>query len=154
MIILGLTGDQRLQSAADAATQKYGTGSTGSRLLTGHRELHRQLEEAIASLKQTEDALVFSTEKISSKKEGRRQYSQAQVPHPQQVQALFERLVALANNLCNLGTMRVDNYEFRPAEMLARDIARDFDNWAAVLFRSAAASGPDEVLLPSQLLGI
>jgi len=58
---LGLTGDQRLQSAAVAATQKYGTGSTGSRLLTGHRELHRQLEEAIASLKQTEDALVFSS---------------------------------------------------------------------------------------------
>ncbi|NER21623.1 MAG: 8-amino-7-oxononanoate synthase [Symploca sp. SIO1C2] len=58
---LGLTGDQRLRSAAVAATQKYGTGSTGSRLLTGHRELHRQLEEAIASLKQTEDALVFSS---------------------------------------------------------------------------------------------
>jgi len=58
---LGLTGDQRLLSAAVAATQKYGTGSTGSRLLTGHRELHRQLEEAIASLKQTEDALVFSS---------------------------------------------------------------------------------------------
>ncbi|NES21847.1 MAG: aminotransferase class I/II-fold pyridoxal phosphate-dependent enzyme, partial [Symploca sp. SIO3E6] len=58
---LGLTGDQRLLEAAVAATQKYGTGSTGSRLLTGHRELHRQLEKAIASLKQTEDALVFSS---------------------------------------------------------------------------------------------
>ncbi|NER51745.1 MAG: 8-amino-7-oxononanoate synthase [Symploca sp. SIO1A3] len=58
---LGLTGDQRLIQAAVAATQKYGTGSTGSRLLTGHRELHRQLEEAIAFVKQTEDALVFSS---------------------------------------------------------------------------------------------
>ncbi|NEP59378.1 MAG: 8-amino-7-oxononanoate synthase [Symploca sp. SIO2G7] len=58
---LGLTGDQRLLEAAVSAAQKYGTGSTGSRLLTGHRELHRQLEEAIASLKQTEDALVFSS---------------------------------------------------------------------------------------------
>ena len=58
---LGLTGDQRLIQAAVAATKEYGTGSTGSRLLTGHRELHRQLEIAIASLKQTEDALVFSS---------------------------------------------------------------------------------------------
>jgi 8-amino-7-oxononanoate synthase len=58
---LGLAGDDRLIQAAIAATQSYGTGSTGSRLITGHRELHRQLERAIASLKQTEDALVFSS---------------------------------------------------------------------------------------------
>lgn len=58
---LGLAGDARLIQAAIAATQEYGTGSTGSRLLSGHRELHRQLERAIASLKQTEDALVFSS---------------------------------------------------------------------------------------------
>src|SRR4028118_447933 len=58
---LGLAGDERLIQAAIAATQEFGTGSTGSRLLSGHRELHRQLECAIASLKQTEDALVFSS---------------------------------------------------------------------------------------------
>lgn len=58
---LGLAGDQRLIQAAVAATQEFGTGSTGSRLLSGHRKLHRQLEVAIASLKQTEDALVFSS---------------------------------------------------------------------------------------------
>ena len=58
---LGLAGDQRLIQAAVAATKEFGTGSTGSRLLSGHRELHRQLEKAIASLKQTEDALVFSS---------------------------------------------------------------------------------------------
>ena len=58
---LGLAGDDRLIQAAIAATQAYGTGSTGSRLITGHRELHRQLEYAIAQLKQTEDALVFSS---------------------------------------------------------------------------------------------
>jgi 8-amino-7-oxononanoate synthase len=58
---LGLAGDDRLIQAAVAATQEFGTGSTGSRLLSGHRELHRQLEWAIASLKQTEDALVFSS---------------------------------------------------------------------------------------------
>ncbi|MEI2583725.1 8-amino-7-oxononanoate synthase [Scytonema sp. PRP1] len=58
---LGLAGDQRLIAAATAAVQEFGTGATGSRLLSGHRELHRELERAIASLKQTEDALVFSS---------------------------------------------------------------------------------------------
>ena len=58
---LGLTGDERLIRAAVAATQAYGTGSTGSRLLSGHKDLHQKLETAIASLKQTEDALVFSS---------------------------------------------------------------------------------------------
>jgi 8-amino-7-oxononanoate synthase len=58
---LGLAGDDRLIQAAIAATQEYGTGSTGSRLISGHRDLHQQLERAIATLKQTEDALVFSS---------------------------------------------------------------------------------------------
>lgn len=58
---LGLAEDERLIAAAIAATQEYGTGSTGSRLLSGHRKLHRDLEIAIAQLKQTEDALVFSS---------------------------------------------------------------------------------------------
>ncbi len=58
---LGLAGDERLIQAAVAATQELGTGSTGSRLLSGHRQLHRKLEEAIAQLKKTEAALVFSS---------------------------------------------------------------------------------------------
>jgi 8-amino-7-oxononanoate synthase len=58
---LGLAGDDRLIQAAIAATQELGTGTTGSRLVGGHRDLHRQLEQAIANLKQTEDALVFSS---------------------------------------------------------------------------------------------
>ncbi|MCC5635427.1 8-amino-7-oxononanoate synthase [Nostoc sp. CHAB 5844] len=58
---LGLAGDERLIKAAIAAISEFGTGSTGSRLLSGHRELHRELEMAIASLKQTEDAIVFSS---------------------------------------------------------------------------------------------
>ncbi len=58
---LGLAGDERLIAAATKAIQELGTGSTGSRLLSGHRELHRDLENAIASLKQTEDAIVFSS---------------------------------------------------------------------------------------------
>ncbi|MDJ0716598.1 MAG: 8-amino-7-oxononanoate synthase [Prochloraceae cyanobacterium] len=58
---LGLAADDRLIQAAIEATKEFGTGSTGSRLLSGHRQLHRDLEVAIASLKQTEDALVFSS---------------------------------------------------------------------------------------------
>ena len=58
---LGLANDDRLVNAAIAATRKYGTGSTGSRLLSGHRPLHRELEKAIAEFKQTEDAIVFSS---------------------------------------------------------------------------------------------
>ncbi len=58
---LGLASDNRVIQAAIAATETYGTGSTGSRLITGHRPLHRELEQAIAALKQTEDAIVFSS---------------------------------------------------------------------------------------------
>jgi 8-amino-7-oxononanoate synthase len=58
---LGLAGDRRLIAAAVAATETYGTGSTGSRLLSGHKPLHRELESAIAVWKETEDALVFSS---------------------------------------------------------------------------------------------
>ncbi|WP_315787445.1 8-amino-7-oxononanoate synthase [Fischerella sp. JS2] len=58
---LGLAGDERLIAAATAAVQEFGTGSTGSRLLSGHKKIHRELEKAIASLKQTEDAVVFSS---------------------------------------------------------------------------------------------
>ncbi|TVP59297.1 MAG: 8-amino-7-oxononanoate synthase [Nodularia sp. (in: Bacteria)] len=58
---LGLAGDERLIKAAIHAVEKLGTGSTGSRLLSGHRELHRELEQAIAAWKQTEDAVIFSS---------------------------------------------------------------------------------------------
>ncbi|MEO1069054.1 MAG: aminotransferase class I/II-fold pyridoxal phosphate-dependent enzyme, partial [Cyanobacteria bacterium J06638_6] len=58
---LGLASDPRLAAAAIAAIHAYGTGSTGSRLLSGHRDLHRQLECAIAALKATDDAMVFSS---------------------------------------------------------------------------------------------
>jgi 8-amino-7-oxononanoate synthase len=58
---LGLAMDKRLIEAAIQAIEEFGTSSTGSRLMSGHRQLHRELEKAIASLKQTEDALVFSS---------------------------------------------------------------------------------------------
>jgi len=58
---LGLAGDPRLAAAATAAIATYGTSATGSRLLSGHRPLHQQLETALAQLKGTEAALVFSS---------------------------------------------------------------------------------------------
>lgn len=58
---LGLAGDERVIRAAMAATQQFGTGSTGSRLTSGHKQLHQDLEIAIASFKGTEAALVFSS---------------------------------------------------------------------------------------------
>ncbi|MBD1831608.1 8-amino-7-oxononanoate synthase [Cyanobacteria bacterium FACHB-472] len=63
---LGLAGDERLIEAAVGATKEFGTGATGSRLISGHRQLHRELESAIASLKQTEDAIVFSSGYLAS----------------------------------------------------------------------------------------
>ncbi|NJR54691.1 MAG: 8-amino-7-oxononanoate synthase [Acaryochloris sp. CRU_2_0] len=58
---LGLAGDPRLAEAAIAAIQTWGTGSTGSRLVSGHRPIHEALESAIASWKQTEAAIVYSS---------------------------------------------------------------------------------------------
>lgn len=58
---LGLAGDERLIESAIATLRRYGTGSTGSRLLSGQRDLHQALETAIAQWKQTEAALVFSS---------------------------------------------------------------------------------------------
>jgi 8-amino-7-oxononanoate synthase len=56
---LGLTVDERVREAAIQAIQRYGTGATGSRLLSGHLEIHQELEQALAQFKGTEDALVF-----------------------------------------------------------------------------------------------
>jgi len=58
---LSLAADSRLKVAAIKAIEQYGTGATGSRLLTGHRQLHRNLEKSIAQLKGSQDALVFSS---------------------------------------------------------------------------------------------
>ncbi len=58
---LGLANDPRLKQAAIEAIQHWGTGSTGSRLMSGHRPLHHELEQVIAAWKGTEAALVFSS---------------------------------------------------------------------------------------------
>lgn len=58
---LGLTIEPRVKKAAIEAIEKYGTGSGGSRLVSGSTDLHRQLEERIAKFKKTESAILFST---------------------------------------------------------------------------------------------
>ncbi|GGL52347.1 8-amino-7-oxononanoate synthase [Planomonospora parontospora] len=58
---LGLARDPRLAEAAVEATRTWGTGSTGSRLVTGSTALHARLEEALGAFAGAEDALVFSS---------------------------------------------------------------------------------------------
>ncbi len=58
---LGLAGDARLSAQAIAAIHTYGTGSTGSQLLSGHLALHQALETALVQWKGTQAALVFSS---------------------------------------------------------------------------------------------
>ncbi|MBG0815213.1 8-amino-7-oxononanoate synthase [Planomonospora sp. ID82291] len=58
---LGLARDPRPAEAAVEATRTWGTGSTGSRLVTGSTALHARLEEALAAFAGAEAALVFSS---------------------------------------------------------------------------------------------
>ncbi len=58
---LGLANDPMVVAGARAALERYGTGAGASRLVTGSLDLHRVLEERIAALKHSEDALVFPT---------------------------------------------------------------------------------------------
>ncbi|WP_298614717.1 8-amino-7-oxononanoate synthase [uncultured Thermosynechococcus sp.] len=58
---LGLANHPQVKAAAMQAIHQWGTGATGSRLLSGQRPLHQQLERAIAQWKGTEAALVFSS---------------------------------------------------------------------------------------------
>lgn len=58
---LGLSVDPRVKKAAQEAVEKYGTGSGGSRLVSGSTDLHRNLEERISKFKKTEAAILFST---------------------------------------------------------------------------------------------
>lgn len=58
---LGLANHPLLKKAATQATEKYGTGSGASRLITGSMTLHNELEETLARFKGTEAALVFNS---------------------------------------------------------------------------------------------
>ncbi len=58
---LGLTQDSRLERAAVAVFDKYGTSCTGSRYLTGTLALHEELERSLARFFEADAALTFST---------------------------------------------------------------------------------------------
>ena len=58
---LGLTADPRVKAAAIKAVEKYGTGCSGSRYLTGTLNLHVELEERLAKFFGKEACLLFST---------------------------------------------------------------------------------------------
>ncbi|MCF8563230.1 8-amino-7-oxononanoate synthase [Alicyclobacillus tolerans] len=58
---LGLANHPELMDAACNAIRRFGTGSSGSRLITGNTQLHDELEAALSRFKKTEAAIVFNT---------------------------------------------------------------------------------------------
>ena len=58
---LGLANHPRLTATWQQAADKYGIGSGGSHLITGHTQAHHELETTLAAYTQRERALLFST---------------------------------------------------------------------------------------------
>ncbi|MDH3269573.1 MAG: aminotransferase class I/II-fold pyridoxal phosphate-dependent enzyme, partial [Ignavibacteria bacterium] len=58
---LGLTAHPQVVEAAVKAVEKYGTGCSGSRYLTGTLDLHIELEIRLAKFFNAECVLLFST---------------------------------------------------------------------------------------------
>lgn len=56
---LGLNGHADVVAAAKAAIDRFGTSVSASRLSAGERQVHRDLEAALARLHGTEDAVAF-----------------------------------------------------------------------------------------------
>jgi 8-amino-7-oxononanoate synthase len=58
---LGLTAHPKVKEAAIKAIEKYGTGCSGSRYLTGTLDMHIELEEKMAKFFNAEAVLLYST---------------------------------------------------------------------------------------------
>lgn len=58
---LGLTTNPRVREAAKKAIDKYGTGCSGSRYLTGTVDLHVELEDRLAKFMGKEACMTYST---------------------------------------------------------------------------------------------
>jgi 8-amino-7-oxononanoate synthase len=58
---LGLAEHPALTEAAVRATERFGTSSGASRLVSGNMELHEMLEAAVAEFKRTDTALAFNS---------------------------------------------------------------------------------------------
>lgn len=56
---IGMSGDLTVSQKAKEAIDRYGTSVSASRIASGERLIHRQLEEAISKLLGTEDSLVM-----------------------------------------------------------------------------------------------
>lgn len=56
---LGLNGDPRVNAAAKEAIDHYGTSVSASRIVSGERPVHRELEQALAAIYETEAALTL-----------------------------------------------------------------------------------------------
>ncbi|MBC7804059.1 MAG: aminotransferase class I/II-fold pyridoxal phosphate-dependent enzyme [Candidatus Parcubacteria bacterium] len=56
---LGLSGDARVNRAAKRAIDRYGTSVSASRLVSGERPVHAELERALACAYGTEDCVAF-----------------------------------------------------------------------------------------------
>ncbi|SAK56560.1 glycine C-acetyltransferase [Caballeronia hypogeia] len=56
---LGMSGDPVVTQAAKDAIDRYGTSVSASRLVSGERPIHRELESALAELYGVDDAITF-----------------------------------------------------------------------------------------------
>lgn len=56
---VGLAHDPEVAAAATAAIDRYGTSAGASRLVSGEKQVHRDLEQALASFLATEAAIAF-----------------------------------------------------------------------------------------------
>ena len=56
---IGLSGDERVSKAAKEAVDQYGTSVSASRIATGEKPLHGELEKALAELIGVEDAITL-----------------------------------------------------------------------------------------------
>ncbi len=56
---LGMSGEPEVTTAAKAALDRYGTSVSASRLVSGEKTIHQELEREIARIVGTEDAVTF-----------------------------------------------------------------------------------------------
>jgi len=58
---LGLNGNQEVTDAAKAATDRYGTSVSASRLVSGEKLIHREAEKEICDFFGVEDSILFTS---------------------------------------------------------------------------------------------
>ena len=56
---IGMCGDREVNQAAQAATERYGTSVCASRLISGEKPLHRELERELADFIGVEDSIIM-----------------------------------------------------------------------------------------------